>query len=370
MTPVFRRTALAGLLIAPLIAAGGNAKIEGDAKLCVNQQGKVKITYYPEFPDSVKTVTWTIAGGTTPAAGKGSTGTGVWTPAKADPATVTFKGTFSVEWYDKKAKVGGTLSVNTDALTVQVAKIHKGYTEANPDGTSGLGDPQVEKTHPDNLAVSVVIAREVPDPKDKKKTKLIPNRMRDVADKLPKIEPGWCQMEPGSQGYDQCDSGEAKPQAAQTCPHCARSTLQKVLYVPTVAATAPAITIGLPTWQNSNEAGAWAQQEWARFLAALEKHEDNHADKYKKHCAAAKALIEAFAKKRFVGEDCSSQQAAGDEALKQFDDAKKELDEKLDALATAIAKEQKQYDADTKHGKTEGCAIDGDIPLLGDPPKQ
>jgi len=39
-------------------------------------------------------------------------------------------------------------------------------------------------------------------------------------------------------------------------------------------------------------------------------------------------------------------------------------------VSSAIETEPKQYDATTQHGKTEGCVIDGDIPLLGDPSKQ
>jgi predicted secreted Zn-dependent protease len=101
--------------------------------------------------------------------------------------------------------------------------------------------------------------------------------------------------------------------------------------------TTVTVRMTLPRWQNEHSADLATQQEWARFLAALERHEDGHRG----HGVAAGDEIDRRVASLPPAATCAALGAIADELGKRI--VQKYI--QLDA----------DYDRDTGHGATQGA---------------
>ncbi len=101
--------------------------------------------------------------------------------------------------------------------------------------------------------------------------------------------------------------------------------------------TSVKVTMTLPQWRNPGAANTAAQQQWSRYVAALELHEQGH----RRHGVdAAHEVDRAIAAMPPAG-SCDA------------------LGAKANALGTSILRKYNQldldYDRDTRHGATQGA---------------
>ncbi len=97
------------------------------------------------------------------------------------------------------------------------------------------------------------------------------------------------------------------------------------------------LTILMPRWQGEgwDNASAAAKAEWNRMIAALRAHEEGHAE-------IARRWAPVF-KDRLLNQLQGNLQQRFNQTLRQAD------------------AEQRQYDADTQHGRTQGVSLDTSI---------
>lgn len=113
----------------------------------------------------------------------------------------------------------------------------------------------------------------------------------------------------------------------------------------------------LPSWTGFDEACEEAQQEWTRFLEKLTEHEEGH------DTVVQEALDDAEPKTEFTSapfQDCD-EAVARQQAEEALAALQKELDAELDRLQTKINEANAAYDAETKHGATQGAVLDTSI---------
>ena len=97
------------------------------------------------------------------------------------------------------------------------------------------------------------------------------------------------------------------------------------------------VRMTLPRWQNERSADLATQQEWARFLAALERHEDGH----RRNGVAAGDEIDQRVASLPPAATCAALGAIADELGKRIVQRYTQLDA--------------DYDRDTGHGATQGA---------------
>ena len=97
------------------------------------------------------------------------------------------------------------------------------------------------------------------------------------------------------------------------------------------------VRMTLPRWQNERSADLATQQEWARFLAALERHEDGH----RRNGVAAGDEIDRRVASLPPAATCAALGAIADELGKRIVQRYIQLDA--------------DYDRDTGHGATQGA---------------
>lgn len=97
------------------------------------------------------------------------------------------------------------------------------------------------------------------------------------------------------------------------------------------------VTITLPQWSNESDADRTTRQHWARYLAALEQHEQGH----RRHGVDAANEIDAAIASMPPAGNCdalgSGANLLGKSVLQKF--SQRDLD----------------YDRDTRHGATQGA---------------
>ncbi|MDT0632147.1 DUF922 domain-containing protein [Rubrivirga sp. S365] len=97
------------------------------------------------------------------------------------------------------------------------------------------------------------------------------------------------------------------------------------------------LTMTLPDWDPGGPVDYALRRDWARFTAALRRHEDGHRDRA---VAGAEALADAFASVH--APTCPEADAEGRRRVREAYDR--------------TAAEQERYDRETDHGRTEGAA--------------
>jgi predicted secreted Zn-dependent protease len=98
-------------------------------------------------------------------------------------------------------------------------------------------------------------------------------------------------------------------------------------------------TIILPRWTAGDETSSALVKRWQSYIAALRVHEDGHYSHGVRAAEEIKSLGQSFG----ISDDCSTM-------AKRFDDQAASILEKY-SLADAA------YDADTKHGRTQGATF-------------
>lgn len=101
-----------------------------------------------------------------------------------------------------------------------------------------------------------------------------------------------------------------------------------------------AVTMHLPRWHPGEDASPVAIREWDRYSVALRVHEDGHADI---GAAAAAAIRQELSGLRH---------ASGCAALV------KELDDRGKAIIEEHQAREREYDASTRHGATQGARLE------------
>jgi predicted secreted Zn-dependent protease len=95
----------------------------------------------------------------------------------------------------------------------------------------------------------------------------------------------------------------------------------------------------MPKWTNASSASEKLQEKWNRYYAALQKHEEGHAEIARQ---AADEIEKSLGKMR-GGANCPG---LGEEANKIGN-----------AILDDYRKKEKDYDRQTKHGKTQGAVF-------------
>jgi predicted secreted Zn-dependent protease len=115
-------------------------------------------------------------------------------------------------------------------------------------------------------------------------------------------------------------------------------------------------TITLPALASDKKLSPAAKKEWTRFLAAVDKHENGHVEAY---LDIAKDVAKKLGELKVTGKGPDKKSAAT--AAIQDIQAKvialyggTQLDDLMKASAKA-------YDAQNKHGESQGAALDGKI---------
>lgn len=103
-----------------------------------------------------------------------------------------------------------------------------------------------------------------------------------------------------------------------------------------------AVTMQLPRWHPGADASPAAIGEWARYSAALRAHEDGHAEIGASAAGAIRQELSAL------------RNASGCEALA------KELDARGMAIIEEHQAREREYDASTRHGATQGARLQVD----------
>lgn len=93
--------------------------------------------------------------------------------------------------------------------------------------------------------------------------------------------------------------------------------------------------VRLPKWKKPKDASAKTSEAWDKFYSSLVIHEEGHMDIFKKHFQPAYDKAE--------GKDCKTATAIYQEAQKK------------------TSAENKNYDATTEHGKTQGAFIGAEL---------
>lgn len=102
------------------------------------------------------------------------------------------------------------------------------------------------------------------------------------------------------------------------------------------------VTMQLPRWLSRADASPAAIREWDRYSAALRAHEDGHAEI---GASAAEAIRQSLSALR---------SASSCEALA------KELDDRGMAIIEEHQAREREYDASTRHGATQGARLQVD----------
>ena len=103
-------------------------------------------------------------------------------------------------------------------------------------------------------------------------------------------------------------------------------------------------TMQLPEWRRPDDASPMAVREWERYSAALRAHEDGH---FQTGAAAREAIERELAAMRST---------SGCPALA------KELDARGMAIIGEHQAREREYDASTRHGATQGARLQVDGP--------
>lgn len=102
-------------------------------------------------------------------------------------------------------------------------------------------------------------------------------------------------------------------------------------------ATSVKVTMTLPRWRNEGSANSATRQQWARYLAALEQHEQGH----RRHGVEAAHEVDHAIASMPPAADCDT------------------LGSHANALGTSILRKYNQrdldYDRETRHGVTQGA---------------
>jgi predicted secreted Zn-dependent protease len=114
--------------------------------------------------------------------------------------------------------------------------------------------------------------------------------------------------------------------------------------------------IEMPRLASDKALSAPAKKEWARFLAALEKHENGHADAYYAEAQAVAAELGALSGKATGKDENTAKKAALATlyAIVSKDYSTAELSRRVKASAKA-------YDAKNRHGESQGAVLDGRV---------
>jgi predicted secreted Zn-dependent protease len=101
--------------------------------------------------------------------------------------------------------------------------------------------------------------------------------------------------------------------------------------------TSVKITITLPEWRNANDGDSATREQWSRYLAALERHEQGH----RRHGVAAGHEVDQAIAELPPASTCDA------------------LGANANALGASILRKYNQldldYDRDTDHGATQGA---------------
>jgi predicted secreted Zn-dependent protease len=100
-----------------------------------------------------------------------------------------------------------------------------------------------------------------------------------------------------------------------------------------------AATITLPRWTAGDDTSSALVKKWQSYIAALRVHEDGHYSHGKRAADEIKSLGQSLR----TSDDCSTM-------AKLFDDQAASILEKYRVADVA-------YDADTKHGRTQGATF-------------
>jgi predicted secreted Zn-dependent protease len=115
-------------------------------------------------------------------------------------------------------------------------------------------------------------------------------------------------------------------------------------------------TITMPALASDKNLSAAAKKEWARFLAAVEKHENGHVEAY---MDLAKDVAKTLNDLKVTGKGANKKAAA----MAAIQDIQAKVialygGTQLDSLMKAAAK---SYDGQNKHGESQGAKLDGTI---------
>jgi len=116
-------------------------------------------------------------------------------------------------------------------------------------------------------------------------------------------------------------------------------------------------TTTMPKLASDKDLSDDARKEWKRFLSKVQVHEDGHADSYLKLAKSISDDLNGMSGKG-TGKDERSAQAA---AAKDLTDQIKKTYSGTGSLSQQIKDDAKAYDAKTKHGATQGAALDTSI---------
>lgn len=112
----------------------------------------------------------------------------------------------------------------------------------------------------------------------------------------------------------------------------------------------------MPRLASDKDLSDAAKKEWKRFVAAVQTHEDGHADSYFDEAKKLAAELDKVSVSA-TGKDEKAARAAAIKALYaqlQKSYGGSALDDRMKANAKA-------YDAKTKHGESQGAVLDGKI---------
>jgi predicted secreted Zn-dependent protease len=127
------------------------------------------------------------------------------------------------------------------------------------------------------------------------------------------------------------------------------------------------ITLGceilVPNWTGYEQASEENQQEWDRFRAALDTHEQGHCDRYltPENQTAAQNAAAAALDGQSVTVPCPNGCDPTDPAFRQaVRDAVRDLleaNQGFQDVINGMEQAQEQYDNDTNHGETQGATL-------------
>jgi predicted secreted Zn-dependent protease len=115
-------------------------------------------------------------------------------------------------------------------------------------------------------------------------------------------------------------------------------------------------TITMPALASDKKLSAAAKKEWTRFLGAVDRHENGHAEAY---LDLAKDVAKKLTELKATGKGPDKKTAA----MAAIQDIQAQVlalygGNQLDDLMKASAK---AYDAQNKHGESQGAKLDGTI---------
>jgi predicted secreted Zn-dependent protease len=119
----------------------------------------------------------------------------------------------------------------------------------------------------------------------------------------------------------------------------------------------------VPNWTGYGQASEADQQEWNRFRAALDTHEQGHCDRYLTQAnrdaaqAAAAAALEGQSVTVPCPNGCDPTDPAFQEAVRNAVNNLLNSNQGFENLLNGMEQTQQQYDNDTNHGETQGATL-------------